>query len=84
MLNFIAETAGLDRRRLRPTDRLGDDLSFRTRCHGDWDLDFYEEFEREFGHRFDMPLAPAHDATLDEWIHVVGRAASGSHSRPGE
>lgn len=78
-LDFLSLVSGLDVRQLRPHDRLAEDLDLQGLSRGNWDFDFYEEFQREYGHPFDVSLAPTHDATVEEWIRVVARAAA-THS----
>ncbi|MGB3297608.1 MAG: hypothetical protein WBA76_05005 [Phormidesmis sp.] len=68
MLAFIYESfsqySGLDFSRVRPSDRLNDDLCFPLVCWFDWSITFCEDFYQRFG----LDLSDRFDETNFETI----------------
>jgi hypothetical protein len=65
--------SGLDFARVRPEDRLAEELRFSTTTYGDWDLDLYEEFQQVFGIDLRRTPAPKDLSTVEDWLRYLDR-----------
>ena len=60
--------SGLDFARVRPTDRLIEDLCLPLVCWFDWNLSFYEDFSACFGINLSDHFNPQQYATVEDFI----------------
>lgn len=65
--------SGIDFSRVRPQDRLSEDLQFPLVCWFDWSLTFCDDFVRQFGIDISERFDEAHFATLADLIIFLDR-----------
>ncbi len=68
---------GLDFSRVIPTDRIADDLKFRDVSRDDWEFDFHDEFESEFGVGILYELSEEETKTVEGIVRMCDRLAKG-------
>lgn len=64
----LAKYSGLDLQRVRPSDRLDEDLQLSLICWFDWSLQFCEDFYRNFGIDISLHLDLSALSTIEELI----------------
>ena len=72
----LAAYSGLDFSRVRPQDRLVEDLDFAHVTYKDWEFDLAEDFESRFGVSVrDFPAATLN--TVDDWVRFLTNVLRG-------
>ncbi len=75
MLSFIyecfSEYSGLEFSRVRPSDRLNDDLCFSLVCWFDWSITFCEDFYQRFGLDLSDRFDEANFETIGELVEFL-------------
>ncbi|MGI0489239.1 hypothetical protein ACN4EK_27825 [Pantanalinema rosaneae CENA516] len=64
----MATYTGLDFTRVRPDDRLNDDLHLALVCWFDWELSLYEDFFTQFGVDLSDRFDPERYLTIKEFV----------------
>jgi hypothetical protein len=76
VVRHFAAYSGINFDYVLPHDQLQRDLQFSNVCHGDWDLDLYEDLKRELGVDIRAYGSPQSPATVEGWIDHIARCAS--------
>ncbi len=75
MLSFVyerfSEYSGLELSRVRPSDRLNDDLHFPLVCWFDWSITFCEDFYQRFGLDLSDRFDEADFETMGELVNFL-------------
>jgi hypothetical protein len=79
---YFQQSSGIDFSRVRPQDRLIEDLQFPLVCWFDWPLAFCDDFSQHFGVDISEGFDEACFITLADLIIFLDRQMTDQSSRP--